>query len=487
MRHFHFIKTLIAGAALMWQCPFNAAAAPADTFPSPQEVRATLPSAKTPADSIRILLDVYDLTPQKQKSTVGDEILEIALRTANQPVLEEMIPQMAVLYNKDDRKLQWLVAQSERITDPEHRKGVRLFINVNRAINESTYVAAEDFNKILLKYAKADMIPTGDYYQDLLDLYRVVVFLGKSSKSNLYLEYMTRLENMVDKLPEERYYIKNLFYTMAAINHTINGNYDKAIESDQKLLGVIDALDKRYKEQGRRYRNYNRYYYICYRRMLRNYRGLDMDQVKELYAKCAMLAERDQEVYEDFHENGRPTAYRLMAEGHYAEAVPKLSRAIAANKDVNIHLELMRMLIEAADSAHDDATLLSSLREYNTLLQKNLDSKSEEAYRELQIRYDINNLKKENTKLEVEKRDVELASGQKLISVSLAALLVLVVLLMILYRRHFTLRQKCHDLKKDNERMHHYVEELLDDGRPSGTLDITPSRKKKEGALRTKD
>lgn len=185
-----------------------------------------------------------------------------------------------------------------------------------------------------------------------------------------------------------------------------------------------------------------------------------------------MLAEKDKNIREDFYETGRPVVYRLMAEHRYGEAIPKIKAAIARNEDRNIHTELMQQLVEAADSVGDQKTLLEALRECNAMQQRQLEQNSEEAYRELHIRYDINNLKKENTKLEVEKRDSELRSGQKLITIVLAAMLVLAVLLMVLYRRHFNLRQQCHDLKKENERLNKYMEEMLNDGKPSGTLDL---------------
>lgn len=86
------------------------------------------------------------------------------------------------------------------------------------------------------------------------------------------------------------------------------------MEADRKLVKVIEGLEKKYKSQGRTYKKYDRYYYISYRRMLRNYKVLSFDEVKELYTKCARIAENNEEVYKDFHNVGRTTAYRLMAE-----------------------------------------------------------------------------------------------------------------------------------------------------------------------------
>lgn len=437
-----------------------------------QRLRQGLSDCTSASDSLKVLLDVYDASENDDQAKIGREVLNLAERIDNQGVIQDFILQLAVLQKKDDAALRALVIEAEKLDDRDDRKGAQLFVNVMRAINEVTYIPDSEYQKALLKYARADMIPTGDLYQDILDLYRVVIFLGKSAKNNLYLEYVTRLENMIKKLPENRYYIRNLFYTTAAITHTQNGNCKKAIEADKELLDVIGKLEKKNKEAGRQYKDYSRNYYICYRRILRNYKCLTLDEVKDYYTKCAMLAEKDKNIREDFYETGRPVVYRLMAEHRYGEAIPKIKAAIARNEDRNIHTELMQQLVEAADSVGDQKTLLEALRECNAMQQRQLEQNSEEAYRELHIRYDINNLKKENTKLEVEKRDSELRSGQKLITIVLAAMLVLAVLLMVLYRRHFNLRQQCHDLKKENERLNKYMEEMLNDGKPSGTLDL---------------
>lgn len=206
--------------------------------------------------------------------------------------------------------------------------------------------------------------------------------------------------------------------------------------------------------------------------MLRNYKVLSFDEVKELYTKCARIAENNEEVYKDFHNVGRTTAYRLMAEKRYAEAVPKLMNALDKTDDSNLRVSLVNMLVEAADSVGDDNTLLFALKESNALYKEKMRVNSEEAYRELQIRYDVNNLKNANSQLEIDKRDSDIATHQKLISVILAALLVMVIFLMLLYRKHFSLRQKVRDLKIENERLHKNIEDILDDGTPQGTIDL---------------
>ena len=318
-------------------------------------------------------------------------------------------------------------------------------------------------------------------------LWKVLIFLGNRNQGNLYLEYLTRLEEMMDQVPSECVYLLNQFYTTAANVHTRNGNPAKAIEMDHKLLEVISTLEKRYKDMGRTYRDYTRHYYVCYRRMLSNYKALSLDEIKELYAKCAILAEKNVDVARDFYEKGTPTIYRLMAEQNYEAAVPKIKQALKTERSKSIRGRLLRMLVTAADSIHDEATLLTALRDYSKYLKTTLDAQSEEAYQELQIRYDIRQLQAERDSLESEKRDIEIATSQRVITVALIGLLVLAIVLMFIYRSNFSLKRRVRNTLEENVQLHHTIEDMLGNTGLKGTLDVRQNKSEKNEKSKEKD
>lgn len=435
-------------------------------------LRSGLSHASSPQDSLKILYDVYDASKQADKKNVGEEILAIAGRTGNEAALAEFIPQMSILHMHDDEKMQHLLTLAEKISDTNQRKGVKLFINVYRALNEATYLPEAERERALLKYVQDDMRYSDDLYQNILDLSRVVIFLGQSSQSSMYVEYLTRLDSMLDQLPESCYYIRNLFYTTAANTYSANDNYVKAIEADRKLLEIIKQLQKKYKERGRKYRNYDRYIYQCYRRMLRSYPALSQEEVEQIYAKCAMLAEKNEEVAKDFYTKSYPTAYRLMAAKDYAAAIPHLKKALANTSNRILRKSLLKMTVEAADSVGDDETLLMALKEYNTTLENQINRHNEESFRELTLRHDIDRLKSEKNKLALEKKDVEVMTGHKVITLILVALLVLAIVVMLLYRRHYVLRQHLRDVRLRNNALSAQIQEMLSDGHPAGSVPL---------------
>lgn len=438
---------------------------------------ATLGEGQSASDSIRILYDAFDLAPTQSKSNVAWKILDIAIRTGDDDTLADIFRQLSVLEVRDIKVIDKLIPMISNIKDETKRKGTELFVNVQKALSEARYLEGDKRMKVLMKYVKEDLTPKYDIYQDVLDLYRVVIFIRHTTKGNMYLEYLDRLEKLINECPEDLPLFKSLFYTTAATYYSSIDFQEKAIECDRKLLEIIKELEKHYKEIGRKYRNYDRNYYICYRRMLSNYEVLDIDEVKELYSKCALLAEKDQEIKESFEVDPRPTAYRLLVDKDYAGAIPYLRKVVDYSTDEGVRTRALKRLIEVADSAGNHDAKLKALEDYNSILFESRKQKSEDAYVELQMRYNVNQLKSAMATMEVEKKNLELATNQKIISVTLIALFLLAIGLMYLYRSHFRLLNKTRGLEAENKKLETTIEELLDDGSPQGSTDLRNYKK----------
>ncbi len=432
----------------------------------------TLKSAKSAKDSIRILYDIFDLLEYDNKTQAAWKLLDVAKRNKEYDVVCDIVPHIAVMESRDSVTLDKLLAIVSELPESNMKRGVELFVNVEKVGCDAYYMPLEQRRHAVVEYAKEDLNFKNDIYQDIFDLYRMVIFIRYTSKGSMYLEYLARLEKMIEDLPEESKFLRNLFYTTAANFYSNNGFPDKAIASDRKLLEIIKNLERHYKSVGRKYRSLDRNYYICYRRMLRNYKALDLKEVKHIYAECARLAENDIDIRKAFYEDRRTTAYRLMAERKYADAIPYIKHALEIVDDDNIRQFFLNMMVEASDSVGDKELLLSSLKEYNELLHNKLSKKAEETMAELAIRYDVNNLKSDMTELELQKRDIELSTNQKIITVSLAALFLLAIALMLLYRSHFKQLQKNRDLEEANERLRNDMESLLSKDIPAGTVDL---------------
>lgn len=443
-----------------------------------ERMEMQLADIKTAQDSLRLVYDIFDASTQAHKAKWGWLLMDLAERTDNQAALRDMAPRMATIMRKDTTAFNKILEYVALIKDEEHRKAIATFIKMNRISEEANYLTEKERKQLMLKYATENS-NSGDLYDNIFDLYRLVAFVGIGARGNLYLEYLERMEKLIDQVPDDCYYMKNLFYTGAALAHTQNGNFEKAIEADRKLINIISHLEDRAEAQGREYRDYDRYYYISYRRMLSNYEGLTPEETEAYYEKCKQLADKDTEVANDFNGEGRPTIYRLMAIKEYAEAVPLLKHAIRYNQkkrhsNNKIYRDLLGMLVTASAATGDNETLLKALQEYNSELEQALRSQSTEAYRELQTRYEVSSLREQRDKSEMERKDMELATRQRVLAVALGASLLFIVLLMVIYRKNFTLRHKVKEMRRENVKLHRRIDELLSNGNPEGTENLKP-------------
>lgn len=428
--------------------------------------------ANTPEDSIRQLYDAFDVAPRKTKIEIGWKILNIARRIKDFDTMSDQIRHLSVMNMKDSLAIKNLMSISDELPDGDEEKAIKLFVAVEGVTADATFLTPKERSKKLLEYVQEDITPKDNIFDNVYDLYCAVLFLGKESQGNMYHEYIARLGEMIEELPKENYYMRNHYYTTAAIYYTNNNFHDKAIEYDRKLLKQIAELEKYYESKGRKYKNYDRNYYVCYRRMLRNYEALSIAEIKDLYARCARIAERDSDVKADMEGNGRVTAYRLLASKDYAGAIPYLKQALTVDKDASVRRELLGLLVASADSVGDNATLLTALKEYNDMLVEEQRLRSMETLRELQIRYEVNRLQEEKNELEIEKREIKLATDDKIISVVLVSLFVMAIVLMLLCRGYFRLKGDKRELSEENDKLKRSIEDILNDGSPAGTSDL---------------
>lgn len=438
-----------------------------------------LPKCKTPEDSIRVLYDIMDTNdgPALEMKT-GKMLLNIATRLDKQNIIRDIIPRIAVMAKKDSVEISKLLRATDMIKRERDRKAIRVFIKVMRASAEANYMPQDKLREVILKYADEDMTPKDDIYEDILDLYLTVIFLGNTTNGNLYIEYLDRLDKLISRIPEDQHYLRSLYYTTAANCHTRNNNYERAIECDRELLKMISNLEQQFHEDGRIYRNYDRNRYVSYRRMLSNYHGLTKDEINDLYSKCSHIADINASVNKDFNTTYGPAIYRHMAEGNYRAAIPLIKKSLESNSDNYRRRKLLDMLITAADSVGDEKVENDAYVEYNALLKEQLMQQSVEASRELQIRYDVNSLRNEKEKAEIEKRELEIRTSQIIIIVALIALLILAVLLMVLYRSNFNLRNRIKDQLVENKKLNTLIEGMLSEAdNIAGTHDARKSRK----------
>lgn len=455
---------------------------------TPDSVRDSLlyelSQAKTPQDSIPLLYHLSDIAKSKEDRQQPLGILvETARHASNIPVELDALRNYCNIITRDDSLMHLCLKIAQSLPPSNERDEAITFIKVNRISSKARSLPESEKTKILQElisnYQKGE---NENLYNEIKRLYEVCLYLSHSTTGGLYSEYLEKLHELIKKLPTDgRKVLPTMYYTQLAIIYTKNREYEKAIAADKELLKIIRQLEEEYKRQGRIYKNYDTGYYICYRRILSNFPVLTPEEIEYYYQRIIEIAQRNNAVKGDFEAGKRPEILYLMARKEYSKALPIIKKVINHPDNKPFRMELLQYMIEAATHVNDKATLLQATTQYNTLLEEYNQTKSAEKYRELQILYDVNELKTQNAQLELEKREAEIESGKAIIRITFIAITILTLLLIMVCWLYYHTKRLAGSLQRSKEKLQTEQENLL-----KTQKELTIARDQAEGANRMK-
>ena len=468
-----FRLSIIVGICALW---FGAKAEIVGQ-PEAEHKEKELKHAGNSADSIKILLDVYDLSDKLNRDRIRLKIMDVAQRTDNNQVLTQAINELASSTD-DAGQLSRLIEISQNIPDGDDKKSVETVLQMEQAKVEMKNTGENDLQKRIMEYAKTGMSVTGDPYQEIQNIYRALVFLGSSSMGPMYLEYITRLGDLVKNLPEKDHAIKNLYYTMAALFYTRKRDFKEAIECDRELIKQLKAMEATVKANGKEEEDLGYFYYVSYRRMLRNFRGLTPEEIEEAFSKCQQLAAENERVKEEFAGGGLTHSYYYMATGQYAQAVPYLRKALAKTDISKFRrMELTGLLAWALRETGDAKGELEALRDFTTMSINDQLERRKDTYREIDLRNNVTKILAD----EYKQQELQKEENVRMRKTSLTLVYVLAIILIFVFRAYFNLRQKVKLLESGNKKLRTNIEQIIDDGSPRGTLNLRNKKQKLKG------
>lgn len=440
--------------------------------------------AKTPQDSIPLLYHLSDIAKSKNDRQQPLATLVGTARHANNISVElDALRNYCNIITRDDSLMYLCLKIAQSLPPSNERDEATTFIKVNRISSKARSLPESEKTKILQElisnYQKGE---SQNLYEEIKRLYEVCLYLSHSTTGGLYSEYLEKLHELINKLPADgRKVLPTMYYTQLAIIYTKNHEYEKAIAADKELLKIIRQLEEEYKRQGRIYKNYDTNYYICYRRILSNFPVLTPKEIEYYYQRIIEIAQRNNAVKGDFETGKRPEILYLMARKEYSKALPIIKKVINHSDNKPFRMELLQYMIEAATHVNDKATLLQATTQYNTLLEEYNQTKSAEKYRELQILYDVNELKTQNAQLELEKRESEIESGRAIIRITFIAITILTLLLIVVCWLYYRTKRLAGSLQRSKEKLQTEQENLL-----KTQKELTIARDQAEGANRMK-
>lgn len=399
-------------------------------------IKSVLAATTTAADSVSLLYDLYDLSHPDSQRQILRTLFYTSLRAGDEKAILDAARRYSISYLGSDSAFNKV--KNIIISRPESRERdeTLLFMNIQRVANTVPDMNDDDRLQLIAK-----LITEEDDFNDelhpeqkldhLLKLYTLVIYLSNEFNSSLLPEYLDKLSDMIGDV--DLYTLHNQFYTRMATAYTASEDARKAIEADRQLMKIIDTQEEIAHANGREFANFNRARYNSYRRMLGNYAGLSREEIDDIYRRIENIADKDTALSYAIEKDDLLKAYYLMATEQFDKAIPAIKRQLTLQNSVARRLSLLNMLRLAARNTDDQATLIQAIRDYNSLLESYKHDKSDQKFRELQIKYQVNRLRSKNAEAEIEKRESMVHNARQLLWISLGGLILVLILLAVIY------------------------------------------------------
>lgn len=405
-----------------------------------KSIQGTLAQTSSKKDSIRLLYDIWDLSSRNNQLQLGKQLFGVATRDNNAAVQHDILRMMANI-TSNDTILAELEDMNKNLKSSKAQKETELFIRIKRAAVQARYVPESQRQKKITEIIALSDYDKLDKYGKVERLFTICEYLSNFAQGELLVEYLSDLGDLMKECDFDSYSLRNIYFSESANIFTATNNRKKALEADRELLKIINQLEKEYRSKGRRYRNYDISRYIIYRRMLSNYSVLSEKEVNDIYAKILALVEKNDDVKSDFFRKRRTSAYHAMKNKRYSEAIPYIESQLEIEKSLSIRKQLYEMLMTATKESGDSIGYSAARNAYAKITQEYDSLHAEAKYNELNVRYEVNMLKSENARLELERRDTEITNARRTMTfvivgwVVFGVFLILMLLLWTRYRR----------------------------------------------------
>lgn len=421
-----------------------------------------LPSIHNSADSLRILLDIFDLsinTPEcKRAAELAYKAAVNARDTAE--IIETGIYRVA--YAQTDTILGKHMRE-ELLKLDQSPKTREALLYIDFILSENRLKDNPLSHKevaALLREVQSN--PQLDPYEKAHKLYVICYSLGRIARGGIYGECVNQFMNVINSMHLQLGIIRSLAYNRMAPIYTKNLAADKAVEADKALLNVIDSLSTSYYMRGRKYHNMSHSRYVCYLRMLCNYRVLSPTEIEIFNRSIHKLAQSNEAIAKDLEENPRVDALYLTATKKYKEAVPLLKKVIDHEDNSIFRYVLYSSLLEASQAIGDNKTSLEAALQLNKMMLDIIENRAEDRFGQVEFITDINELQTIESELNASRHQANLRTTHIIIAISFIALVLLLILIVTFLRHNKKMKGLTASLQKSTDRLRKERNDLSD-------------------------
>lgn len=408
--------------------------------------------ARTAADSIPILYNLYDLNDltKSQKSSLQENkqilnfLYDVGLRAGDTLVAYDAVRYLVsdAMYDVPFVNLQ--LHRISQFPDTPDKKNTEAFLKMFRymwALRDTTQsdeARRQAFYDIRARSKKEGGKNT--IYDKLDQQFALVLYGSNLIRKDQLNEYLSDLRRYVEMINDKRSSVKNYYYRVAAILYDENENGAKAIEMDRALIDLLAKRDMENRAEGRMFKNYDVQRFVSYRRMLGNYEHLSPDSVVAVYKELKRLMKVIPEERLTPIEKVPVEAMWLMYNKEYEKALPLL-RTILKSRRFSDKPTFLLAYIRAASAVNSSDDLRRGQKMYSDMVVKRARDAADSEYAKMRIEYEIDTLVANTKTAEIyaraaNKKSKEVSTEYTMyIILSVGIFLLVVLLLQILANR----------------------------------------------------
>ena len=352
-----------------------------------------LSQTKAATHRLQILYDLFDLAPHDSVTVTGERVLEAALEVKDYASAMDMYRRLGSFnIGRDTLRIESYINGLTKLPKSPERDATECFLYLSLMTAKAHYLDEDmRYNQLmhLLQRFRDTRTQNQPIYDRVVMMFTLCNYLDAAVPGEILTSYLNELEGLIKQMPYKLNGLENMFYLHSAMVYTSNDQPARAVAADRELLQVINRLDNERIQQGRIYRNYDRFRYSVYRRMLGNYDALSDEEVEKIYRRVLELQKTNEAVADDMAHNPRVEAYYNMAKENYATALPLLMECLDKERQQHNRRQLLRLAVKAATETGDTQTLNNVAREYSVILEKTLKERTFQRGKELRALYEV--------------------------------------------------------------------------------------------------
>ena len=403
------------------------------------------------------MFNIFDLD-LKHHAENSHRLVDIASRYGDREDVLEAIRISANLHSSDTAYVDSLYRVVKQYSETPEVNETLLMLKILRIENRYNKIRQNGLSRTAIAQIIVDSKKTKHASDEdrLLHLFEIVMAVSKVTRGPLLASYIDSLQAQAEhmNLPSGslRYYIYettgNIFSSPIVLQN--------AIQTDKKLLNVMDSLSREYVQEDRPYSSFPLYRYYSYRRLLRNAAGLNEAEIDQYYDEAVELAANDSVIAADLASNRLLDIYYLMAKKEYAKVLPIIEKQLYNSDRIVTDPHLYELLYSAAKAVGNREVMRSATEVLYPLKAQELREREQFRFNDMRILYQSDSIQASNAVKDSyarERQASEKKSHYIILGICLVALLFLAIFILFLARQRTKILEMAEDLRSTNEKL----------------------------------